>query len=108
MSGASCQILDLRGYRLFPDRAEQPVQYHPYAGFRADSYLFSAGHRLSGDAPVICRKRCRHNLFILHLFPVQELPAGTGVRISVLLVPVYRCREHSLSRAHLLLGALVV
>lgn len=46
--------------------------------------------------------------FILHLFPVQELPAGTGVRISVLLVPVYRCREHSLSPAHLLLGALVV
>lgn len=108
MGGASCQFLDLRGYRLFPDRAEQPVQYHPYAGFRADSYLFSAGHRLSGDAPVICRKRCRHNLFILHLFPVQELPAGTGVRISVLLVPVYRCREHSLSPAHLLLGALVV
>ena len=68
MGGASCQFLDLRGYRLFPDRAEQPVQYHPYAGFRADSYLFSAGHRLSGDAPVICRKRCRHNLFILHLF----------------------------------------
>ena len=86
-------FFDLRGYRLFPDRAEQPVQYHPYAGFRADSYLFSAGHRLSGDAPVICRKRCRHNLFILHLFPVQELPAGTGVRISVLLVPVYRCRS---------------
>ena len=108
MGGASCQFLDLRGYRLFPDRAEQPVQYHPYAGFRADSYLFSAGHRLSGDAPVICRKRCRHNLFILHLFPVQELPAGTGVRISVLLVPVYRCREHSLSPAHLLLGALVI
>ena len=46
--------------------------------------------------------------FYLHLFPVQELPAGTGVRISVLLVPVYRCREHSLSPAHLLLGALVV
>ena len=50
----------------------------------------------------------RHNLFILHLFPVQELPAVAGVRISVLLVPVYRCREHSLSPAHLLLGALVV
>ena len=47
MGGASCQFLDLRGYRLFPDRAEQPVQYYPYAGFRADSYLFSAGHRLS-------------------------------------------------------------
>ena len=62
MGGASCQFLDLRGYRLFPDRAEQPVQYYPYAGFRADSYLFSAGHRLSGDAPAICRKRCRHNL----------------------------------------------
>ena len=46
--------------------------------------------------------------FILHLFPVQELPAVAGVRISVLLVPVYRCREHSLSPAHLLLGALVV
>ena len=56
----------------------------------------------------IGRKRCRHNLFILHLFPVQELPAGAGVRISVLLVPVYRCREHSLSPAHLLLGALAV
>ena len=52
MGGASCQFLDLRGYRLFPDRAEQPVQYYPYAGFRADSYLFSAGHRLSGDAPL--------------------------------------------------------
>lgn len=47
-------------------------------------------------------------LFILHLFSVQELSTVAGGRIFVLFLPLYRCRKHFLSPAHLLFGALAV
>ena len=100
-------FLCLRRYRLFPDRAEQPVRHHPHEGFHADSHLLPAGHRLSGDAPVICRRHCCPGFPHFHLFPIQKLSAVAFIRSSVLFLFLYRSGKHSFPTAHHPLGALV-
>lgn len=101
-----CQLPDLCHYRLHPDRVEQPVRHHPHAGLHADSYLLSACHRLSGNASVICGRYRLSRFSFLGLFPIQELPTGTGSRLPVLFLPLYRSGKPSFSTAHLPFGTL--
>lgn len=68
MGRTNCQLSGLRNHRLFSDRIEQPVQYYPHEGFHADSYLFPASHRLSGNAFTIHRRHCRPRFSYFHLF----------------------------------------
>ena len=78
---------------LLPAWAEHLVSFLIYAAI--GYFLIELNNRFS-----IIRMRASVQTAIYFLL--------VGVWISVLLVPVYRCREHSLSPAHLLLGALVV
>ena len=106
LGGTDRQLSNLRHYRLFLNRTEQSVRHYPYEGFHADSHLLPVCHRLSGDAPVICRRYCRFGFSDIHLFPVQKLPAITRGGLPFLFLPLYRNGKYHFSPTNCFFGTL--